>query len=260
MNVATPVSPTPISPAAPTLNRQRFEPKRRSLTVLTTERVTPSMLRLVLGGDDLADFASAAPDDHVKVAIPGPDGTEERRDYTPRRFDAARRELTLDFALHEAGPATLWALNARPGDTLDVLGPRGSAVVEGEIGQWLLIGDETALPAIGRRIEEAAAGTRLTSLVAVTGAAEEQVFRTAATLDARWIHRPASALTDAAPFLKALEGMALEPATYIWVAAEASVARAVRAYLTETRGVPLGWTKAAGYWVMGQADAHEKMG
>lgn len=256
MNVAS-----PVFPAAPTLNRQRFEPKRRSLTVLSTERVTPSMLRLVLGGDDLADFVSAAPDDHVKVAIAGPDGVEERRDYTPRRFDAARRELTLDFALHEAGSATLWAMAARPGDRLDVLGPRGSAVVEGAtVAQWLLIGDETALPAIGRRIEEAAPGARLTSLVAVTSAIEEQRFATAATLDARWIHRPATALTQAAPFIAALETIKLEPATYVWVAAEAGVARAVRAYLADSRGVPIGWIKAAGYWVMGQADAHEKIG
>ncbi|WP_018389813.1 siderophore-interacting protein [Ancylobacter sp. FA202] len=256
MNVAS-----PVFPAAPTLNRQRFEPKRRSLTVLSTERVTPSMLRLVLGGDDLADFVSAAPDDHVKVVLVRPDGVEERRDYTPRRFDAARRELTLDFALHEAGPATLWALQARPGDRLDVLGPRGSAVVEdATVAHWLLIGDETALPAIGRRIEEAAPGARLTSLVAVTGAIEEQRFATAATLDARWIHRPAAALTQAAPFIAALETIELEPATYVWVAAEAAVARAVRAYLTERRGVPIGWIKAAGYWVLGEADAHEKMG
>lgn len=256
MNVAS-----PVFPAAPTLNRLRFEPKRRRLTVISTERVTPSMLRLVLGGDDLGDFVSAAPDDHVKLAITLPDGTEERRDYTPRRFDAARRELTLDFALHEAGPATLWALQARPGDRLDVLGPRGSAVVEGaSVARWLLIGDETALPAIGRRIEEGKAGARLTSLVAVTGAAEEQRFTTAATLETRWIHRPATALTQAAPFIAELETMELAPATYVWLAAEAAVARAVRAYLTERRGVPLGWIKAAGYWVMGQADAHEKMG
>ena len=82
------------------------------------------------------------------------------RDYTPRAFDAAGNRLTIDFALHDAGPATAWALNARPGETLLIGGPRGSTVVPDDFDFYLLAGDETALPSIGRRLESPASGRR----------------------------------------------------------------------------------------------------
>lgn len=254
MNVETSLISHPV---APRIERVRHALKRRSLVVRASERLTPGMLRITLTGEDLVDFTSLAPDDHIKIIVPTEAG-EQMRDYTPRRFDAGRRELIVDFAVHEAGPATAWALAAAPGDRLDIAGPRGSAVIAPEGLRWLLIGDETALPAIGRRIEEAAPSSEVIGLVAVTGPEEHQVFETAATLSSLWVHRPLAAAADASPLLAALEGVTITPDTFIWIAAEASVTRALRAYLTGTRGVPLAWTKAAGYWVMGQADAHEK--
>lgn len=241
----------------PRIERVRHELKRRSLTVTSTERLTPNMLRITLTGDDLADFVSAAPDDHVKIFIPA-EGEAERRDYTPRSFDNARRELVLDFAVHEAGPATQWALDARPGSALEIGGPRGSAVISG-VDKWLLIGDETALPAIGRRIEEAAAGTRIVALAAVTDAAEEQTFVSRADVAVHWAHRDTGRITDPQPYIDVLANLPLEAETYVWIAAEASVARAIRKYLVEQRGLPLPWLKAAGYWSFGTADAHEKI-
>ncbi|OCP38699.1 siderophore-interacting protein [Ensifer sp. LC163] len=245
------------SPNAPRIERVRHELKRRALVVTDVERITPGMLRITLGGDDLADFVSLAPDDHVKILVPAADGTEERRDYTPRRYDAAARSLVLDFALHEAGPITQWAMNARPGDILNVGGPRGSAVVS-NVGRWLLIGDETALPAIGRRIEEAGAGARITSITAVADAAEQQAFETNAELTCHWAYRPLHQATDASALLTILRSVVIEPNTFVWVAAEASVTRAIRAHLTEERGYPLSWIKASGYWVKGKADSTEK--
>jgi NADPH-dependent ferric siderophore reductase len=253
-------SPNLASPSdkAPVIERVRHELKRRSLTVTATEHVTPQMLRITLTGEDLADFVSAAPDDHVKIFIPT-SGQVERRDYTPRRYDNATCTLVLDFALHEAGPATKWALEAQPGSVLDIGGPRGSAVVSG-VGKWLLIGDETALPAIGRRIEEAEAGTSITAIAAVTGPEEEQSFETRANLKMLWAHRAATRVTDPAPFFDLIDTLPLEPETFVWIAAEASVARAVRTHLVERRGLPLSWLKAAGYWSLGKADVHEKIG
>ncbi|MGF6174273.1 siderophore-interacting protein [Ensifer sp. 4252] len=248
---------TPHTSTAPRIERVRHDLKRRLLTVTAVERITPGMLRITLSGDDLADFVSLAPDDHVKILVPAGDGTEERRDYTPRRYDAATRTLVLDFALHEAGPITQWAMNARPGDALNVGGPRGSAVIS-NVERWLLIGDETALPAIGRRIEEAGAGARITSIAVVTEAAEQQAFETKAELTCHWGYRSLHQATDASALLAILRSLVIEPNTFVWVAAEASVTRAIRAHLTEERGYPLAWIKASGYWVKGKADSTEK--
>ncbi|UIK06023.1 siderophore-interacting protein [Neorhizobium galegae] len=245
--------------SAPKIERIRHELKRRVLTVETVERITPQMLRITLGGGDLSDFVSAAPDDHIKIFLPTEAGEPERRDYTPRRYDQNARSLALDFAVHDAGPATRWALDAVPGSTLSIGGPRGSAVISG-VKRWLLIGDETALPAIGRRIEEAGGDAVITSIGLVAGPEEEQVFETRASLKTLWVHRPLSRATDASGVISLLDAIALEPETFIWVAAEASVARAIRAYLVEKRGYPLAWVKAAGYWAQGKADAHETIG
>jgi NADPH-dependent ferric siderophore reductase len=245
--------------SAPKIERIRHELKRRVLTVETVERITPQMLRITLGGEDLSDFVSAAPDDHVKIFLPADAGEPERRDYTPRRYDQNARSLVLDFAVHDAGPATRWALDAVPGSTLSIGGPRGSAVISG-VKRWLLIGDETGLPAMGRRIEEAGEDAVITSIGLVTGPEEEQAFETRASLETLWVHRPLSRATDASGLISVLDTIALQPETFVWVAAEASVARAVRAYLVEKRGYPLAWIKAAGYWAEGKADAHETIG
>lgn len=234
----------------PQIDRHRHETRRRQLTISAVERITPTMLRLRLTGD-LVGFTSLSPADHIKLFVPDGAGGTAMRDYTPRFFDAARQELWLDFALHDAGPATLWALATKPGDIAEIGGPRGSMVIGGPVAHWLLIGDETALPSIGRRIEELPAGANVTSLVALPGPEDEQQLQTAAQHRAIWVHRHNA--TDATPLLQALAAIDLPPASFVWIAAEASVARALRDHLT-ARGHAAEWMKAAGYWLAGAAD------
>lgn len=235
------------------VTRHRHETRRRNLTVQDKVSITPSMLRITLSGDDLADFVSLGADDHVKLFIAG-----EMRDYTPRRYDTQARTLTIDFAVHDAGPATRWAVEAQIGDSVEIGGPRGSAVVSPTFDWWLLIGDESALPAIGRRIEELPVGTRAVSIVAVETSQEEQRFETAAEHTAIWVHRPLEKADDPAALLAALQDVVLpESEGFVWIAAEAGVARALRDAVA-ARGQPSQWTKAAGYWRMGVADGSTK--
>ena len=73
-----------------------------------------------------------------------------------------------------------------------------------------------------------------------------------------WIYRPLSEATDPSSLVKILQSIDLVPGTFVWIAAEASVTRALRSYLVEERGYPLSWIKASGYWVKGKADTTEK--
>lgn len=245
--------------AEPRIDRVRHELRFRSVKVESIIRLTPGMLRATFSGEDLSDFVSLAPDDHLKILTPTPSGEIERRDYTPRRHDPRARTLVIDFAIHDAGPATHWALQAKPGDKLEIGGPRGSAVISPDIRHWLLIGDETALPAIGRRIEEAEEGSHIISIVAVSGPDERQTFETRADLTTLWTYRPLSCGADPDALLSLIKTVELQPETFVWIAAEAAVARTIRTYLVEERGISRSWIKAAGYWVKGKADAHEKL-
>lgn len=241
--------------------RVRRETHRRLVSVAATERLTPNMQRIRFTSADLRDFESFAPDDHVKVFVPSPsarDGEPCMRDYTPRAFDAARGTLTIDFALHEAGPATAWALAAKTGDQIEIGGPRGSLVVADDFDWYLLIGDETALPAIGRWVESRRAGVRVKTIVVVSGDAERQEFATRADWDATWVLRMGGQADDAGLLQATLAACGKLPKGdgYVWIAAEARVARALRTYVSETLGHPKAWMKASGYWMTGQADAH----
>src|SRR5687768_3286463 len=127
-------TPTPPASAPDRMPRRvRHELRFRGLEVRTVQRLTPHLIRITLGGDELAGFHSPGFDDHSKLFFPdpvtgrlllptvGPEGPAwpegakpTMRDYTPRRHDAATGTLEFDFALHEAGPATAWAERAKP--------------------------------------------------------------------------------------------------------------------------------------------------
>jgi NADPH-dependent ferric siderophore reductase len=262
------------------IERVRHELKRRLLTVSRVTQLSPRMLRVTLTGADLEGFTSLGHDDHVKILIPRPGeepafpeiGADGKpmidpanrpalRDYTPRRFDPVAAELDLDFALHDAGPATEWALRAKPGDKLGVGGPRGSFVVATDFDWYLLAGDETALPAIARRLEELPAGARALVVVEVAGPEEELTLASKAALSILWLHRGAcpAGTTDALD--GALRDIPLPKGDgYVWIACETVVAKRLRAVMVDERRHPKAWIKAAGYWKRGQADFHETHG
>ena len=250
--------------------RVRHEPRRRLLTVQTVERLTPAMARITLGGD-LADFLSASYDDHVKVffplpgrdtpTIPPPDAPEtaERspgRDYTPRRYDRAANELEIEFVLHGEGPAASWARAARPGDRLGLGGPRGSSLLPEGLDWLLLIGDETALPAMARRLEEAGAGECIIALIE-TGSADARIdIATAANASITWLCRESgdAALPDAVAELILPEGHG-----FAWAAGEYGSIRQVRQRLINVHGLDRQRIRAASYWKQGEAASHETL-
>jgi len=261
-----------------TVQRVRHSLKMRLLRVVRAQRISPQLLRVTLGGPDLSDFVSASFDDHVKVFFPapgedrpalpvlGPHGPvfpegqprSPARDYTPRRYDASAHELDLEFVLHGDGPASTWAAQAAPGQYLGVGGPRGSFVIPKGFDWHLLIGDETALPAIGRRLEELGAETKAVVVSEVTDPAAELAFRSAARLKVHWLHRNGAA-----------EGSLLEPALrsltlphgegYVWAAGESAAMRAVRQHLVAERHIDKTRIRAASYWKRGAVAVHEAL-
>lgn len=244
----------------PGITRVRHELRRRDLVVLRTETPAAKLVRIVLGGPELEGFTSLGFDDHVKLIFSGGE-LPVMRDFTPRRYDAQAGELWIDFVVHAAGPATDWATQARTGSHLLVGGPKGSAVIPAErVGHHLFVGDETAIPAIARRLEELPDDAPATVLIeADADWLNAALFERRERFTVRWVDRADGATSGAAAIAALREVGIPVPATFAWVAGESQFARAVRRHLVDERGMPKGWVKAAGYWQRGAAGAHENL-
>lgn len=244
------------------INRIRHETRRRTLTIDAIEHLTPRMRRIRFRSPELHDFVSASADDHIKLFFPSEesgDGRPVMRDFTPRQYDLEAGTLVIDFALHDAGPATQWAESAAVGDTLEIGGPRGSAVIPDDFDWYILIGDETALPAMGRRVEELRPGVPVITIGLIDSSSETQGWATEAAWMPLWLVR--DGVRDDAELVKAHVNAELLPQGdgFVWIAAETNVARALRTHMLDTLHHPREWIKAAGYWTRGEADAHERI-
>ncbi|MDE1916256.1 MAG: siderophore-interacting protein [Sphingomonadales bacterium] len=248
------------TPARHRIERLRHEIRRRELTVTAREQLSPRMLRFTLSSPDLHDFLSAGVDDHVKLFFDTPEGPV-MRDFTPRAYDNAACTLVLDFALHDHGPAADWARKAQVGSVLSIGGPRGSLVVTDDFDWYLLIADSTGLPSIGRRLESLRESVPVTTLVLLDSADDAQAIATRADWTPHWLARDAGEGDDATRLLAALRALEWPQGDgYVWIAAEAGVAKALRAHVLEERGHYPQWMRAAGYWLKGEAGAHETLG
>ncbi|MGG7519135.1 siderophore-interacting protein [Allorhizobium undicola] len=258
--------------------RQRYPVVLRQLEVLDVRVLSRSMVRVVLGGEELKGFASLGFDDHVKMFFPapgdvvpilphvGPDGLEMRkdglkplaRDYTPRHFDAAKNELHIDFAIHHEGPASLWARAVKPGDGAWIAGPRGSFIIPFTFDWHLLVSDETGLPAVQRRLAELPASARALVLVEVDGREDELPMESAAEVETIWVHRHKGSVAIEAPLVSALRERALPQGDgFAWIGCESAVAKDLRRLLVEERGMNPKWVRASGYWRRGASGVHD---
>jgi NADPH-dependent ferric siderophore reductase len=165
--------------------------------------------------------------------------------------------LQIDFVLHDAGPATRWAGLARPGEALIVGGPRGSFIIPIAFDWHLLIGDETGLPAISRRLAELPAGARAIVVGEIDGPADELAFETQADATIIWAHRNGAAPGENDVLAKALASLTLPSGDfYAWVACESLTAKALRKQLITECAANPNWLRAAGYWCRGAVAVH----
>ena len=237
----------------PRVQRVRHEIKRRDVEVVRVEDLSPHFRSVTFGGESLDGFTSLSFDDHVKFVLAAGGASPVMRDYTPRRWDPVRRELTIEFALHGDGPAASWAQAAAVGQRVTIAGPRGSFVIPLDYDWHLLVGDETALPAIARRLEELPAGARAIALMQVDDVLDRRAFGSAAKVEGQWLATP-----DA--LIEAVRALALPAGDgYAWCAGEARTMATVRRLLVDEKGHDKHAIRAAAYWKQGATAHHENL-
>lgn len=245
-------------------------PYFREMRVKRAVQLTPRMRRLTLAGDDLGRFASGGL--HVRLLIPkdrgapphwpvtGADGRpawpagEDRPDvriYTLRRVDVAAGEVDIDFVLHEgaAMPGARFATEAQAGDVVGMTGPGGGLARQAD---WmLLVGDETALPAIARMLEEMPAHGQVVVRVEVADEGEIQPLATRAQADMRWLVRGRD--SGLAEGVAAVEWPQDGRSVFAWAGCEHRDFTAIRRYLRQERGLSRDEHLVAAYWRRGVA-------
>jgi NADPH-dependent ferric siderophore reductase len=237
--------------------------------VTETRQLTPGLVRIVLGGGDLDRFAMPdATDAYVNVALPprdapyGPvfdpkDVREQhpravwpaRRRYTVRAWDASARLLTVDFVVHgDVGIAGPWAATVRPGDVLVFEGPSGGYRPDPEADWHLMIGDESALPAIAASLEAVPAGTRVVVRIVCDGPDHEVALTSPGTLDVAWLHRSGSS-ADGDLLPEAVKALSFPRGrVHAFVHGEAVEIREIRRHLLVDRGLTRADMSCSPYW------------
>ena len=229
-------------------------PERLALSTTVTDIswLTPSMVRVVVGGPDLEGFAVGSFTDHYVKCRFG----DRTRSYTVRAWDPKLRLLTLDFVVHgDRGIAGPWAAQAQPGDTLEITGPGGAyAPSRRPLGtSW------SAMMRCSRRsqisLSRVPAGVPVFALIEVDGPEHRQPLSSPGDLDVVWVHRRIGAGQDPSLLLDAVRALSLPAGPgQAFVHGEATTVRVVRRHLVLERGLPTSALSASGYWKLRRTD------
>jgi NADPH-dependent ferric siderophore reductase len=241
-------------------------------SVSAVEVVHPHLRRITFAGGDLATFTPLGPDTFLYVLLPPPGRDtltidqsftweqhgrmpEEERPvgayYTLRRWRPEAAELQMLFVLHDpAGPASEWAARAEPGDPVALWGPRESWAPPAGTDWYLLVADDTGLPAVARILETLPDGPPVHVVAEVADAAEHQDLPDRPNTEVHWIHRDGRAPGTVAERTEAaVRALDLPPGDgYVWGGGESRSLTAVRRYVRREVGLPRERVSLVAYW------------
>ncbi|HET6876169.1 MAG TPA: siderophore-interacting protein [Jatrophihabitans sp.] len=223
--------------------------------VVSARQLTPRMRRVTVQAESMREI-ELRPAQDVELHLRAEGGRRVKRRYTIRHARPQTGELDLDVVLHGAGPGALWGATAAPGDEVSFQGPRGKLELRGARSH-LLVGDESALPAIAAICEALPDDEPATAVVEVRDAADELPVRART----RWVHRgetpPGGAELLADTLTEAFETEAVESdaldGTHAYLLGETRAMVALRALL-EGRGLAHEAVFVKGYWNLGRPD------
>jgi NADPH-dependent ferric siderophore reductase len=231
------------------------------LGVVSNDQLTPHMQRLVLTAPELGSF-SYQPGQDVMLMVAVDGNRPVRRRYTIRDLDPARQRLTMDIVRHGDGPGESWVRAARPGDTIEGIGPRGKIFPAQDADWHLFAADESGLAAVFAMISSLPAGTRAIALLEIPEPADEQPLDAKAHVDLRWLPRtagdgdgPVRPAGDPERLAAALTGVQLPDGHgHAYLFGEARVVLALREMLA-SRGLAADQVSPKAYWGRGKANA-----
>ncbi len=231
------------------------------LEIVSNDQLTPHMQRLVLTAPELGSF-SYQPGQDVMLMVAVDGNRPVRRRYTIRDLDPARQRLTMDIVRHGDGPGESWVRAARPGDTIEGIGPRGKIFPAQDADWHLFAADESGLAAVFAMVSSLPAGTRAIAALEIPEPADEQPLDAKAHVDLRWLPRSAGDGAGAIPpagdperLASALAAVRLPDGHgHAYLFGEAKVVLALRE-MVANRGLTADQVSPKAYWGRGKANA-----
>lgn len=237
------------------------------LHVLSVDRLSPNLVRIVAGGEGFDAFSdNTATDKYAKILFADPahgltppydldrlraeepEKLPTRRTYTIRAVDSTARTVTIDFVVHAAeGVAAVWAAGAEIGDALVLVGASGAYRPADDAPWHLLVGDHSALPAVSSAVEALPATSRGYVLLSVADPADRILPEAPEGVEVRWFD-------DDALLLSALDGLDWPVGTpQVFAHGERGTIKRVRALLRE-REIPRESLSISAYWALGRVE------
>jgi NADPH-dependent ferric siderophore reductase len=239
--------------------------------VVGVEDVHPHLRRITFGGADLASFEPLGPDTFLYVLLPPLGRTELTVDrsftweaygqmpeaerpvgayYTLRRWDAEAKRIEALFVLHgDEGAASAWAMRARVGDPVALWGPRTAFGPPAGTDRYLLVADETGLPAVAAIVESLDDDVPVHVVAEVAGVEGRQELPERPSVAVTWLHRDGAEPGTTTLLVDAVRALpAPTPTTYVWGGGESRAMTAVRKLVRRDRGLAREQASLVGYW------------
>jgi NADPH-dependent ferric siderophore reductase len=214
--------------------------------VVGVAQLTPRMRRITVQADAMCGVV-AKPAQDVELLLRDDSGRRVKRRYTIRHARPDKGELDLDVLLHGGGPGAQWGRRAAQGDRVEFQGPRGKLELRGA-ALHLLVGDESALPAIAAISEALPPAERAIAVVEIATAADPLPI----DAETHWVPRGATAAGGAELLTAALQTIGVATNARGYLLGETRAMVALRAVL-ESYGVDHDAIFVKGYWNLGRA-------
>jgi NADPH-dependent ferric siderophore reductase len=246
--------------------------KMITLEVVANTRLSPSFANITLGGPELEDLKPAGFDQAVRLFFPRegqdrlrmPSFNSEAwmaevllmpksrrpwvRNLTIRKARPEAGEVDIEFVLHADTPASEWARRTRPGDPAGIFDIGVTYLPPARTSWQLLVGDESALPAIAAALEEVRPGTPAKVFIEVENADEQLPLTCAGDLEISWLHR-----ANGADIVRAVRELEFLPGdVQAFVHGEAGFVFELRRHLLNKRAIPRERLSVSGYWRRGK--------
>jgi NADPH-dependent ferric siderophore reductase len=223
------------------------------------------MLRLTFEGDGLGEMEAPQPAGSVRLLVPGPDSEElimptwtgnefllpdgsrpVLRTFTPLRFDSDADSLDLEIVRHPGGAVSAWAERAAQGSAAAISGPARGIEIDPSVERFVLLGDETAMPAITQLLEALPASAAVDVHIEVIADAARIEIPEHPRRQLTWHINDAA--TPGAHLADVARGLELGAADHVWAAGEAASMQAIRKHLFNERGLDRSQATIRGYW------------